>query len=384
VAVLAVAGALGMAATAFGAPAGVADDRFDAITGPFGAFVVKPDGFGVDAGATPLDVPALLDQVDGANLAATVSALAFHRTADDSDAVRQQATDLVVDGLTSAGYAPQTQSVVLGRTGKDEPNVFAELPGTECPSRTLVIGAHYDSEHPTGPGADDNASGVAGMLEIARILHDHPLPITVRFVGWSYEEEGLVGAFAMARQLKGEGREVAGAISLEMIGFTEPDIDPLTGLPGTYLAMVADPTSAPLARAFAAAAYTYTPEFPAFGAVIDPNVLPDILRSDHAAFLANGFPALMATDTANFRNPNYHTATDTVASLDPAFHLGSTRAALAGLVTFGSVDGDGDGHADACVAPVAATTTSTAPPPSAPPAGPTGAEAVDGAADLTG
>jgi hypothetical protein len=379
-----VVGALAAGAAAVGAPAGPADDRFDQITGPMGAFVVRPDAFGLDPTATGVDVPALLADVDGANLSATLSALAFHRTADDPDAVRQQATQVVVDGLTAAGYAPETQSVVLGRTGKDEPNVFAELPGTECPSRTLVIGAHYDSKHPTGPGADDNASGVAGMLEIARVLHDHPLPVTVRFAGWSYEEEGLVGGFAMAKALKAEGRPVVGAVSLEMIGYTVPDIDPLTGLPGTYLAMVADPTSAPLARAFAAAAYAYTPEFAAFGAVIDPNVLPDILRSDHAAFLAQGYPALMATDTANFRNPNYHQATDTVASLDPAFHLASTRAALAGLVTFASVDDDDDGHADACTPPQATTTTTAVPTTVVEPGGAPGAEAVDGRADFTG
>ena len=133
-----------------------------------------------------------------------------------------------------------------------------------------------------------------------------------------------------------------------MLGYATDDIDPLTGLPGDYLGMISDPTSAPLARAFAAAAYTYTPEFPAFGAVIDPNVLPDILRSDHAAFLAEGYPALMATDTANFRNPNYHQPTDTPDTLDPAFLTGSIRAALAGLATYASVDTDGDGTSDVC------------------------------------
>jgi hypothetical protein len=378
--VVAVAALVGQAVGA--APAGPADDRFDDITGPMGAFVVRPDAFGIDASRTLVDVAPLLDSIDRQRAMDTLTALAFPRTAGGPEQARQDARDLVTAQFEDAGYDVQSQSVDLN--GVDSPNLFVEQPGTECPGRTIVIGAHYDSAHPTGPGADDNASGIAGTMELARALADHPLPVTVRFAAWSYEEAGLVGSAAMAQQMKADGREVVGAISLEMIGFTKPDIDPLTGLPSTYLAMISDPTSAPLARTFGAAAYTYAPEFPGFGAVIDPKVLPDILRSDHAAFLKAGFPALMATDTANFRNPNYHTATDTVASLDPAFHLGSTRAALAGLVTFGSVDGDGDGHADACVAPATATTTSTTPSPTAPPAGPTGAEAVDGDADLTG
>lgn len=336
---------LGLAAPA---PAGVADDRFDQIDGPLGAFVVRPEAFGVDASTASADVPGLLDEVDGARAFSFVEQLAFPRTADGPEQARQDARDLIAAELTDAGYDVQTEPVVLERTGIDSPNLYTELPGTECPEQTIVIGGHYDSEDPVGGGADDNATGVAGMVELARALQDEPLPATVRFASWSYEEEGLVGAFEMAGNLEADGRQVAGAISLEMLGYTEPDIDPLTGLPGTYLAMVADPTSAPLAKAFAAAAYTYAPEFPAFGAVIDPNVLPDILRSDHAAFLANGYPALMATDTANFRNPNYHQPTDTPDTLDPAFLTGSIRAALAGLATYASVDTDGDGTSDVC------------------------------------
>ncbi|HEX2575290.1 MAG TPA: M28 family peptidase, partial [Aquihabitans sp.] len=137
-----------------------------------------------------------------------------------------------------------------------------------------------------------------------------------------------------------------------------------------------------------------TPEFPAFGAVIDPDVLPDILRSDHAAFLAAGYPALMATDTANFRNENYHQPSDTPETLDPEYLASSTRAALAGLATFASVDQDQDGRADVCGQQVVATTTTTAPAttaptvaPTTPPAGPpaaTGADLIPGSASYTG
>jgi hypothetical protein len=339
------------------APAGPADDRFDAITGPMGQFVVRPGDFGIDPARTLVSVPPLLAAVDGARAFGIIEQLNFPRTSSGPESARQDARDIVSGALEDAGYAVEQQSVVLN--GVDSPSLYAELPGTECAERTIVIGGHYDNANAQGGGSDDNASGVAGMLELARALKDHPLPVTVRFASWSYEEDGLIGAYAMAEQMASDGDDVVGAVSLEMIGFSEPDIDPLTGLPGTYLAMISDPTSAPLAQAWGAASYAYTPEFPAFGAVISPTVLPDILRSDHAAFLASGFPVLMATDTANFRNENYHQPTDTPDTIDQDFLAGSTRSALAGLVTFGSIDQDQDGQADACTQDLTPVTTTT-------------------------
>lgn len=336
-----------------------------------GAFVVKPDAFGMDATKVLADVPSLLSSVDQARASALVQELAFPRGSSASDAARQQATEIVTQQFVDAGYEPHTQSVVLASTGKDMPNVYATLPGTQCSNRVLVVGAHYDSEDPQGPAADDNATGVAGLFELARALHDHPLPITVRFVAFSYEENGLVGSFAMAKQDKADGTDIVGAVSLEMLGYTTTAIDPLTNIPGTYLAMVTDPASAPLARAFGAAAYTYTPEFPAFAAVIDPDVLPDIYRSDHAAYALNGYEGLMATDTANFRNPNYHQPTDTLDTIDFSFLAHSTRTALAGVATLASSDQNGDGTADLCAPPAPPVTTaptSLPVPPAAPPA----------------
>lgn len=342
---LLLAGGLG---TATAAPTGVADDRFNDITGPMGPFVVRPADFGLDANRVIADVPSLLTSVDQARAKSVVESLAFPRTSAGPASARQAATDLVTQQFIDAGYTPQTQSVVLPATGNEMPNVYAELPGTQCSNRVLVVGAHYDSTTAGNPAADDNASGVAGLFELARALRDHPLPATLRFVAFSYEEDGLVGSFAMANRDVAEHNDIIGALSLEMIGFTTTGVDALTGLPPTFLAMVADPASAPMARAFGAAAYTYTPSFPAFAAVIDPAVLPDIYRSDHAAYALNGIPGLMATDTANFRNPNYHTVTDTVGTIDWDFLANSARTALAGVAVYGSSDQDLDGTADGC------------------------------------
>lgn len=359
---MAVGSALALLAGVGAVAAGPADDRFDAIDGPLGPSIVRPDAFGIDATKVLADVPALMDRVDGDRARDLVERLSFPRAATSPDADRQAATDLVVDEFRDAGYEPQLQSVVLPETGKDEPNVFAELPGTQCPGKVLVIGAHYDSVRPDVPGADDNATGVAGLFEIARALRDQPLPVTVRLVGWSYEEEGLVGSRVMAAADKAAGTDVVGAVAFDMIGFTEEDIDPLTGLPGNYLAMIADPTSAPLARTFGAAAYTYIPEFPAAGAIIDPAILSDILRSDHASYLANGYPGLLISDTGDFRNENYHLPSDDVDTIDWEFMRNATRASLAGLATYGSSDQDSDGTADLCGAATPPSTTSTLPP----------------------
>jgi len=332
------------------AGAGPADDRFEQLDGPMAPFVVRPEQFGMDPARTLVAVEPLLDRVDGDRALSLVESLAFPRSAYGPESARQQARDLVSAAFVDAGYQPSSQSVVYEPTGIDSPNLWADLPGTECPGKVLVVGGHYDSVE-DGPGADDNASGVAGMIEVARALRDTPLPVTARLAAWSYEEVGLVGSGEMARQMAADGTEVVGAIAFDMIGFTKPGIDPLTGFTNDYLAMVADPSSAAVARAFGAAAYHYTPEFAAAGAVIDPAVLGDILRSDHAAFLAQGYTAMLVTDTGDFRNPNYHTPADTPDTLDPAFLAGSIRSTLAGLVTYASSDQDGDGRSDLCHPP---------------------------------
>jgi hypothetical protein len=351
---------LGLLASAGPSGAAPIDDRFEEITGPLRGFVVFPDEFPVDARRTRVDVAGLLATVDQSRLTADVATLAAApRSLADPPAVLEAAADHVDQGLVDAGYT--TERLDVTDAGRTLPVVLAEVEGTECAPRTFVVGAHYDSV-PGSPGADDNATGVAGMLELARALAASPLPISVTFAGFPFEENSLAGSAALAQRLRDEGRPVVGMISLEMLGYSTTDPDPLTGTMGDYLVMVADPTSGYLGEVFGAANHTYQPDFLGFGAVVDPAVVPDILRSDHASFLNAGFPALMATDTANFRNPNYHLPSDTPATIDGDFLAGSTRAALAGVATVGSVDQDQDGQADACVPP--------APPPGPVPARP--------------
>lgn len=355
--------------TAAGAadPHDQADALFDALNGPMAPFVVTPDQFGIDPTKVLADVPAMMAEVDGDRARATVEGLVeFPRNSDDAQSDLDLVADHVAGLFDDAGLDPQFQDVEY--SGKSMPNIYAEIPGTGCSDKTLVVSAHYDATPSGNQGADDDASGIGALFEIARAVRTHPLPVTVRIVAFSFEEDGLVGSMAMAARDAANDADIVGAVSMDMLGYTTPEIDPLTGLPGTYLAMAADPSSAQLAHAFGAGAYWYQPSFPAAGAVIDPAVLSDIFRSDHFSYVSQGYPGMIVTDTANFRNPNYHTLGDTLDTLDWDFLTGSTKAMVAGVATYTSSDQNADGVADLCEPemPPATTTPSTTSFPSAP------------------
>jgi Zn-dependent M28 family amino/carboxypeptidase len=319
--------------------------RYNDVDGPLKDAVVFPDEFGVDVRGLPVDVGAALSDIQLPRLRADVDAIDEPRgTAQYAAALR--AAGYVAGELDEAGLDVHFDNVTADN-GQVLPNVVADIPGTGCSDRVFVIGAHYDSVNAT-PGADDNASGVAGMLELARVLQARPLPMTVRFIGFAFEEIGLLGSRQAATQLADAGVEVVGMVALEMIGFTAKTDDSFLGVPNDYVASVGDPQSEYLARVFGAAHYEYLLGRFAPAAVIDPAALGDILRSDHAPFWAAGFPALLVTDTANFRNPNYHRETDTRNTLDFGYLADSTKATLAGVLAYGLVDADDDRTPDVC------------------------------------
>jgi aminopeptidase YwaD len=320
-----------------------AAERFAELDGPLRENVVFPNEFGVDVSTLSVPVAPLLRAVSPQRLRSRVDAIDVIRP--DTSAGGRAAADYIDTKLSGMGLTVRRQHVAFG--GETMPNVLADKAGTTCPERLFVVGAHYDSVA-AGPGADDNASGVAGMLEIARVLQDTGLPISVRFAGFALEENGLYGSRVMAQALRNRNAQVVGMVSLEMIGFTTSGQDQFVGTENDYLGMAGDPASEYLARVFGAASFAYNNFFFAFGAVIDPAVLPDIRRSDNAAFWDQGYRALILTDTANFRNPNYHTATDTIDTLDFGFMANSVRSTIAGLVAVATVDANDNDTPDAC------------------------------------
>ena len=227
--------------------------------------------------------------------------------------------------LAAAGYEVNEHS--FPTKGSLTPNLEATLKGTSHPNEIVVIGAHYDTTQ-RSPGADDNASGCAAILALARTFKDNPQPRTIRFVLFPNEElptggTSEMGSWIYAKKARAAGDNITAMLSLEMLGYytdapnSQKYPAPLSSFyptTGNFIAFVSNYDNRALVkqcvRAFRAGA-----QFPSEGAAL-PNFIRDVGRSDHFGFGKEGFPALMVTDTANFRNPNYHSATDTPDTLD--------------------------------------------------------------------
>lgn len=228
-------------------------------------------------------------------------------------------------------------------------NIVAEIPGTDLASEVLIVGAHHDAVV-NSPGADDNASGAAALMEVARVLQGRSFRRTVRLVFFTLEEAGLLGSTAYAMKHLPEfgsngDKKLIGMVSLEMLGFfcDTPGCQrsPVPAIPGVFepptvgdsIVLVTTKSFQPFAQAWGEAMRNAAPGLKTFNFDFSPVPTRQILRSDHAPFLLGGHPALMLTDTANFRNPNYHKPTDTVETLDVARYTLVVRGVVGAIVT---------------------------------------------------
>jgi cysteine-rich repeat protein len=281
-------------------------------------------------------IAGLVSQVSQANIQSHIAALEGER---DTTAQQAAAAGYIRAQLESYGYTVASDPV-----GESE-NLIATLTGSLTPGQVYVVGAHFDTVAGS-PGADDNASAVAGMLEIARVLAGAQTGSTVQFVAFALEEDGLLGSMQFAQAANAAGTDVAGMIALEMIGYTctTPGCQiaffnvpacvtvSTEGLAvGTFIGAVANSASAGMIGEFETASSTYVPTLQAEWLEVAGigTCFSDARRSDHAPFWDVGYPAIMVTDSADFRNPNYHAATDTLLTLDLSFATEVTRATLA-------------------------------------------------------
>ena len=303
------------------------------------------------AAQTP-DIAALVSSVDQQRITDHVAAIDEPRNAIIHPAQLQATADYLEAQLSSFGYPVTLDPVAFNAT--TFPNVIGVQLGTVCPERVFIVGAHYDSFETT-PGADDNASGTAAMLEIARVLAGTPLPATVWYTGITLEESGLLGSIHMAQQGAAAGTEVVGMLSLEMIGYTTAIEDQ------DAVIVIGNDASIRLVDSFRRASASFVPSLPQFSGTVAGNgeTIPDIRRSDHAAFWDAGYQAMIVTDGGPARNLNYHLATDTIDTLDMPFLTNVTKAMLATTVEYLTFDGDGDSEPDACTGPLSATATPT-------------------------
>jgi hypothetical protein len=213
-------------------------------------------------------------------------------------------------------------------------NIELEVRGTLFPGEVVVVGGHYDSDTcrsgGCNPGADDNATGTAAVIELARRFQARPAARTVRFVGFANEElpffhGDAMGSLVYARQGPKPGDKMIAMLSLETMGFYSDAADSqsvplllgsLYGLPtvGNFIAFVGDGDSGALVRE-SVGAFQKASAFPAEG-IIAASWIPGVDWSDHWSFWQAGVPAVMVTDTAPNRNPCYHKPCDTIDALD--------------------------------------------------------------------
>ncbi len=254
----------------------------------------------------------------------------------------ERAAQYIESEFSAAGYTPTRQTYTAYR--RPVSNIIAEKKGIR--SQSIVIGAHYDSV-PGSPGADDNASAVAGLLELARMLRTTSCTCGFKLVAFVNEESpsfgsDYMGSMQYARRLKERGENVAFMIALEMIGFFDkhkPQDYPLRLMrrfypkTGDFIGIVGDLRShrpaLALARAMRRQGLAPT------SALVAPGQFGGIDRSDHSAFWKHGFKALMVTDTAFFRNENYHKETDTIDTLNFEAMADVVASLFAALVELG-------------------------------------------------
>ncbi len=209
-------------------------------------------------------------------------------------------------------------------------NVVSVLPGGNG-GPLVLLGAHYDSVAGT-PGADDNASAIAALLACAKTISYFEKEAHVCFVAFNREEDGLMGSWDfVTNYLPKSGLTVRQAHILEMVGYCShsPGSQHLPpGIPlkipdvGNFLGLLGNRRSNALIEGLLQQSNSYIPGFPVLGLKVYHGMekfVPHLRRSDHAPFWKIGIPALMWTDTSEFRNPNYHQWTDTPDTLDYVF-----------------------------------------------------------------
>ena len=224
-------------------------------------------------------------------------------------------------------YGMSIERDVFSWRGEFFHNIIARFPGSAS-DRCVIVGAHFDSVVGTA-GADDNASGVAALLETARLLSHANLSSQVLMCAFNLEELNMIGSAAFAKKLKAAGARVEGMISLEMIGYTDLRAGSQklpVGLSrfypdrGDFIGVVGNWKSRSLLQRLSSA-MREVPDLPVETLSVPGNgmVMPAVRLSDHAPFWDLGYPAVMVTDTSFYRNPHYHAATDTLETLNLEF-----------------------------------------------------------------
>lgn len=268
------------------------------------------------------EIAALVAAVSPANLSATIAQLAAQRTRHSATPGYTAAARWVCDQLGDLGFAVTAASITVG-SGPSR-NVIADRQGTGTSRRMVIVSAHLDSVNAAGgmaasaPGADDNASGVAGVLEIARVLSTRSADHDLRLILFGGEEQGLHGSQQYVAGLSATERtRLDAVINMDMIGKRN------TAVPGVLLEGAA--VSQQLMDELAGAARDYT------ALTVQTSLNP--FASDHVPFINAGLPALLTIEASDTANRDVHTANDTPAMIDADLAAEIVRMNLAVAAT---------------------------------------------------
>jgi len=265
-------------------------------------------------------IDMIVDLVSTSNLSSGVQSLQDFQTRYASTSNCEASGQYIYNAFSGLGLDDVRFEPFTFYGSYSSRNVVAEKSGETYPDDVVIICAHYDSSSPSAsrltlaPGADDNASGTAAVLEAARILALYPLDFTIRFIAFSAEEWGLYGSRAYAAAARQAGESIVGVINLDMIAYANAMPEDLQ--------VIVNSASGWLADRFLDASSAYGP----LGAT--KTVDASFVYSDHAPFWDGGYPALLAIEDNPLTNPYYHQTTDTLDKFNLDFFTSATRASL--------------------------------------------------------
>jgi hypothetical protein len=249
--------------------------------------------------------------VDGERIKRDVALLAGLETRVAGSAGNREAVALVAERLRGLGYVVSFSCYAPAAC-----NVIAERPGQVAPEHVSVVMAHVDSVGEAFAGADDNATGVASLLEIGRVLAAHPNRKSVRLVVTNGEEQGLLGSVFYARELERAGtlREIGLLINMDMIGYNQDGV----------LELETSAEQEATARWLGQLALRYT--------ALSPKITVGAWGSDHVPFLRRGVPAVLTIENWDTKNPCYHRSCDTPEKINYAYATEVARLNAAALL----------------------------------------------------
>ena len=312
-----------------------------------GEYIVKI----IASDSNAFDIQQIVDQVDTIRLYNQLKWIEGIRHRNTGTTHLKNVQDSLINLCINSGLDTTIQTFKFNNYNLK--NIIGDHFGAKDINHVYINDAHYDSVS-NGPGADDNGSGVTGVMEIARILSAYNFEKTIRFIGFDLEEEGLIGSNTYVNKNGLPATDtIDGVLNFEMIGYYSNKINSQT-LPtgfnllfpeasaavvadnyrGNFITNVGNVDSKSLNNAFKEAAGEFVPDLKVISLDVPGTgtIVPDLRRSDHATFWDAGKSALMLTDGANFRNKNYHTPNDKTDSLNMTFMGNVVKATLATII----------------------------------------------------